>query len=77
VIAIDAANESDIDHSIKALSLISSFTKKDSSAENCADIFLEKRMIEAAQKVADQVSSFITKDRILAKVARTSGAPDQ
>lgn len=71
VIAIDAAHECDIYNAVRALSGISSFAKRDSSAEKCADIFLEKQRTNEARKVADQVSSFTTRDRILSKIART------
>ncbi len=71
VIAIDAAHESDIYHTVRALSLMSSFVERDSTAEKCADVFLEMHMHEEANKVADQVSSFVTRDRILSKIAQT------
>ena len=71
VIATDAACASDIDHTLKALSSMSGFTRRDASAEKCAYIFLERHMVAEARKVADQVSSFTTRDRILAKIART------
>ena len=70
VIAIDAAHESDIS-AIKALSSMTSFSRRDSTADKCADIFLEKHMIDEARKAAGQVTSFSTKDRILSKIART------
>ncbi|UCE48573.1 MAG: hypothetical protein JSW47_00185 [Phycisphaerales bacterium] len=75
VIAIDAAHECHIHYTVKALSMISSFTQRDSTAEKCADIFLEKHMHAEAKKVADQASSFVTKDRILSKIAQ-SPAPN-
>ena len=71
VIAVDAAHESDVFHAVKALSMISSFVRKDSTAEKCADVFLEMYMHEGARKVASQVSSFVTRDRILSKIAQT------
>jgi len=71
VIAVDAAHESDIYHTVRALSLISSFVQRDSTAEKCADVFLEMYMHAEAKKVADQVSSFVTRDRILSKIAQT------
>ncbi len=74
VIAVDAAYECDIYHSVRALSMISSFTKRDSTAEKCADVFLEMRMHKEAHKVAEQVSSFTTRDRILSKIAQTPAA---
>ena len=74
VIAVDAAHECDIYHTVKALSLISSFVQKDSTAEKCADVFLETRMHKEARKVADQVSSFVIRDRILSKIAQTPAA---
>jgi len=74
VIAVDAAHECDIYHTVKALSLISSFVQKDSAAEKCADVFLEMRMHKEAHKVAGQVSSFVTRDRILSKIAQTPAA---
>jgi hypothetical protein len=71
VIAIDAAQLCDIYYTVKAISLMSSFTRRDSTAEKCADLFLEQHMIEEAKAVAGQVSSFSTKDRILSKIAQT------
>ena len=70
-IAIDAAHEGDVHHAAKALSGISTFTQRDSTAEKCADIFLEKHMHAAAGKMAGHVSSFVTRDRILSKIAQT------
>ena len=74
VIAVDAANEGDVYHSVKALSMISSFVQGDKAAEKCSDVFLEMGMHAGAKKVADQVSSFVTRDRILSKIARTPDA---
>jgi hypothetical protein len=71
VIAVDAACAADIGYTVKALSSMSSFTRRDSTAEKCADVFLESHMIEEARKVAGQVSSFTTRYRILAKIAQT------
>jgi hypothetical protein len=71
VIAVDAAQRCNVYYAVKALSMMSSFTRRDSTAEKCADIFLEHGMIEEAKSVAGQVSSFSTKDRILSKIAQT------
>jgi len=71
VIAIDAAQRCNVYYAVKALSQMSSFTGRDSTAEKCADLFLEQHMIEEAKAIAGQVSSFTTKDRILAKIVQT------
>ena len=71
VIAIDAARVLDVCYTVKALSLMSSSSRRSSAAEKCADLFLDSRMIEEARKVAGQVSSSTTRDRILSKIAQT------
>lgn len=71
-IAIDAARVCNTRYTVKAISLMSSFSKRDSTAEKCVDFFLEEYLLEDARRIANQVSSFRTKDRILSKIAQTS-----
>ena len=69
-IAIDAANEYDIEHTLKALSLINNFMTQDSTAEKCVTPFINENMIGEAKMIADQINNFMTKDRVLARIAR-------
>ena len=71
-IAVEAARECDISNTLKALSKISSFSKGDSAAEKCADIFLSYNMIGQARKIADTMTSFYSKNRVLSKIAKAS-----
>ena len=69
-IAIDAANVYDIEHTLKALSLINNFMTQDSTAEKCVTPFINENMIGEAKMIADQINNFMTKDRVLARIAR-------
>ncbi len=68
-IAIDAANALDVEHTIKALSMMTQFTVKDSTAEHCVTPFINENMLEEAGSIANQITSFTTKDRVLARIA--------
>ena len=69
-IAIDAANEYDIEHTLKALSLINNFMTQDSTAEKCVTPFINENMTGEAKMIADQINNFMTKDRVLARIAQ-------
>ncbi len=69
-IAIDAANALDVKHTIKALSMMTQFTVKDSTAEHCVTPFINENMLEEAGSIANQITTFTTKDRVLARIAR-------
>ncbi len=69
-IAIDAANALDVEHTIKALSMMTQFMVKDSTAEKCVTPFINENMLEEAGSIANQITSFTTKDRVLARIAQ-------
>ena len=69
-IAIDAANELDIEHTIKALSMITNFSTKDTAAEKCVTPFINENMVEDARNIANRISNFSTRDRVLARIAQ-------
>jgi hypothetical protein len=69
VIALDAARDGYAMYTLKALSGMTSSITHDAASEKCADILMQKHMFAAAKAVADQVTSSITKDRILKKIA--------
>ena len=68
-IAIDAANMLDVEHTIKALSMMTSFTAKDNAAENCVTPFINRNMSGEAKSIADQMTSFSAQDRVLTRIA--------
>ena len=68
-IAIDAANALDVEHTIKALYMMTQFTVKDRTAEKCVTPFINENMLEEARSIANQITSFTTKDRVLARIA--------
>jgi hypothetical protein len=69
-IALDAANVLDIRHTITAVSMIMSISAKDNAAEKCVTPFINKNMMEEASRIANQITSISTKDRVLARIAR-------
>jgi hypothetical protein len=69
-IAIDAANVYDIEHTLKALSLINNFMTHDETAEKCVTPFLNENMLPEARMIADKINNFMTKDRVLARIAQ-------
>ena len=68
-IALDAAIELDIEHTVKALSLMTNFVTCDQTAENCVTPFLNENMITEANMIADEITNFVVKDRVLARIA--------
>ncbi|MBN2591697.1 MAG: hypothetical protein JXA96_17660 [Sedimentisphaerales bacterium] len=69
-IALDAANELDIEHTLKALSKINNFMTQDSAAENCVTPFINENMISEASSVAEIINNFMIKDRVLTRIAQ-------
>ena len=69
-IALDAANELDIKHTLKALSKINNFMTQDSAAENCVTPFINENMISEARSVAEIINNFMIKDRVIRKIAQ-------
>ena len=70
-IALDAANEYNLEYTIKALSMISNFVLCDNTAEKCAILFMNENMIEEATIIADEISNFVVKDRVLSRIAQS------
>jgi hypothetical protein len=68
-IAIDAANALEVKYTINALSMMTQFTVKDSTAEHCVTPFINENMLEEARSIANQITTFTTKDRVLARIA--------
>ena len=69
-IAIDAANELEIEPTLRALSMMTSFTTKDDTAEKCVMPFINSNMIAEAKSIADKITSFTVKDRVLSRIAQ-------
>ncbi len=69
-IAIDAANELDVEHTIKALNMITNFSTRDNTAERCVTPFVNRDMVEEARNIANRITNFSIRDRTLARIAQ-------
>ena len=69
-IAIDAANELDVEHTIKALNMITNFSTRDNTAERCVAPFINRDMVEEAKNIANRITNFSIRDRTLARIAQ-------
>lgn len=69
-IAIDAANELDIEHTLKAISRINNFMTQDNTSEKCVTPFINENMLSEAKLIADKINNFMIQDRVLTRIAQ-------